>query len=104
MLQLRASVGGRELPVDLRRPMVTVTLPRSDLGLHEIFVRDTSVETLLLKGAEFDLGNIQPAAVLGRIVELQPLCKAPRFLRFERLIEAAQSIFCARSSIPSRGE
>ena len=42
---------------------------------------------MLTEDAEFDFGNIEPAAVLGRVMEFEALCQTAGFLRGERLVE-----------------
>jgi hypothetical protein len=48
-------------------------LPRSDLRPEGHCVIDPAVETLSFEHVEFNLGYIQPTAVLGDVMKLEPI-------------------------------
>lgn len=51
----------------------------SKLGVQDVEVVDAAVEALPGQPGEFDLGDVQPGAVLGRVVDLQPLGEGAGF-------------------------
>ncbi len=73
MTEFDAGVVRGELPVDLPLIIVGRGLPGSKLGVQDVEVVDAAVEALPGQPGEFDLGDVQPGAVLGRVVDLQPL-------------------------------
>ena len=73
MTEFDAGVVRGELPVDLPLIIVGRGLPGSKLGVQDVEVVDAAVEALPGQAGEFDLGDVQPGAVLGRVVDLQPL-------------------------------
>jgi len=81
-----AGVGGGELPVDLAAVGVGLALPGGELGVEGVEVVDAAVEALPGQGGEFDLGDVEPGAVSGGVVDLQPLGQRERLGRLERLV------------------
>ena len=59
-------------------PMIAVALlgPRLDLALELGPDPDSSVQALTGEHAQFDLGDVEPTAVLGRVVDLQRLARS----------------------------
>ena len=86
-LQLHASVGGGELPIGFDMFLVAGMLPGGDFLGQGLLVRDTSIETLTGQHAEFGLCHVQPAAVFGCVVPLEPLDEAARLGRGESFVE-----------------
>ena len=56
-------------PLDTAALSVAALLPCRDLTYHRFPVRESAVETLAFKDADFNLGHIEPAGMFGRIVE-----------------------------------
>jgi hypothetical protein len=77
-VQLDAGVGGFELPVGLGVVLVSVVLPCVDFAGESFLVGDAAVQTLGRENAELGFGDIEPAAVLGRVM---PLCAAESYGR-----------------------
>ena len=70
MLKFEAMIFGGELPIGLGVIGIAVVLPRGDFG-HKLFRGcDTPVQALAAQHANLDLDYVQPAGVLGDIVEL----------------------------------
>src|SRR5271154_3267057 len=77
-LQLDSGVLRRETPAHLRLRSVATLLPRFNfVPQHGHFV-NPAVEALAGKNAQFRLSHVQPTAVLGSVVELQPLPQSSR--------------------------
>src|SRR5439155_4265748 len=49
-----------------------------------------TVQALAAEQAEFDLRDVEPTAVLGRVMDLQFLHQPPRFLRGKGLVQGRQ--------------
>src|SRR3954470_7314125 len=58
---------------------VAPALPGGDLPLEILLVVDATVQALALEHPDLNLDHVEPARVLGGIVELQPLQDAMRF-------------------------
>ena len=71
-LQLNACVGGGELPIGLGVVVVAASLPGGDFLDQGLLVRDAPIETLRRQDAEFGFSHIQPTAVFGCVVPLEP--------------------------------
>ena len=52
--------------------MVSLRLPDVDLGDEPGIAFDATIEALAFEDADLDLGHVEPAGVLGRVVELEP--------------------------------
>lgn len=61
-----AGVVGGEAPVDGNVAGVPVLLPSDDFRDEDLRIGNAAVETLATQCAEFGLGHVQPAAMLGR--------------------------------------
>ena len=70
MSEFDAGVGCGELPVDLSLVGVGGLLPGGQLGVEHVEVVDASGEALPGQRGQFDLGDVQPGAVFGRVVDL----------------------------------
>src|SRR4051794_39751188 len=75
-LQLDPGVGCGELPISLGMLLVADLLPGIHFLDQGLLVGDTSVETLRGQDAEFGFCHIEPTAVFGRVVPLEPLDEA----------------------------
>jgi hypothetical protein len=51
---------------------IALALPGCDLGDDALFVVDSPIQTLASQYADLGFGRVEPAGVLGRVVELQP--------------------------------
>src|SRR5215207_3314422 len=70
MLELDAGVLGGEPPVDTTTGPVARHLPGCDLLLRGRLVGQAAVQALLGQHGQLELGHVQPAAVLGGVVDL----------------------------------
>src|SRR5271165_6643077 len=84
-------VGG-EHPVDSSAALVSLGLPDVDLGDEPVTAFDAAVETLAFEHADLDLNHVEPAGVLGRVVELNPPEHAARFGRWESGVESGSGV------------
>src|SRR6266487_3098164 len=73
VLELDPSVLGREAPVDTTTGPVARHLPRGDLPLQGRPVGQPPVQALPGQHTQLDLGHVQPTAMLGRVMQLQPI-------------------------------
>ena len=69
------------MPVDLGLAVVSIPFPRCDLAAHRLEVGDASIQALPAQCAQLDFCNVEPAAVLGRVVDFQALGQRQRQLR-----------------------
>src|SRR5262249_47450793 len=67
--------------------LIAFILDGLDLSLEDFFVSNPSLEALSAEYAQFDLGHVQPASVLRRVVELQSSKYSPRHFRSKGLIK-----------------
>src|SRR3977135_1133712 len=79
MLKFDTGVRCGELPVGLGVVDVSIVLPSRDLVDEGLFVRDSAIEALGRKDAEFGLGHIEPTAVLWSVMPFKPFCQPPCF-------------------------
>ena len=90
--KLRARLLGVEHPLDPSLGLVALLYPGGDFRDQFLAVADTSVKTLTAKDTDLELDHIQPARVLWRIVDVQPLQYAMGFGRRKRLIQCARAM------------
>jgi len=57
------------------------------VAAERVMLGDAPGEALASERAEFDLGHVEPGAVLGRVVDLKPVGQALGFGWRERLVE-----------------
>ncbi len=81
-----------EAPVDLGLAVVAVLFPSGDLTAHCLQILNASVEALTTQGAQLDFRNVEPTAVLGRVVDLQAFRQVAGFLRGEGLVQRLDSM------------
>ena len=67
-----------EAPVDAGLSFVSLQFQGVDLPAEGFLVRETLPEATAGEDAELDLRHIQPAAMLGSVVKLQPPKLKPR--------------------------
>src|SRR5215218_3156056 len=68
-----AGILGCELPFDLRSGGIAPLRPAGDLALEGVLMGDAARQALARKDAQLDLRLVQPGAVLGRVVDLEPV-------------------------------
>src|SRR5262249_33650678 len=66
-----AGLFGCEHPIDASALGIAPALPSGDLGDHPRVACDAPIEALADQDADLDLDHVQPAGVLGDVVELQ---------------------------------
>jgi transposase-like protein len=92
VLELDAGILGREAPVDPTTGAVAGRLPRRDLPLQRRPVAQAPVQALPGQHGQLDLGHVQPAAVPGGVVQLQPVGQPPGLGRWERRIQRRRRV------------
>jgi hypothetical protein len=71
MFEFDARVVGSELPICFGVVFVSIGFPRGDLLDERGSVRNAAVEALRRENAEFGFGEVEPAAVCGRIMPFE---------------------------------
>ena len=69
--QFDARVMGRELPVDLGSTKVAIAFPGGNLVRQALPVVDPARQALPSEHTQFAFGDVQPASVFRRVVNLQ---------------------------------
>src|SRR6266545_2736717 len=86
-MQLHPRILVGEPPVNGRSLSIAAFFISGDLSFERFQIRQTAIQTLTLKDAQFDFGHIEPTAMLRSVMELQlpenPTC----FLRRKSFIE-----------------
>ncbi len=67
-------------------------LPGGDLVSEDLLIGDAAVEALGRQDAEFQLRQIEPAAVLWRVMPFEPLDQPPGFGGREGLVERSFAV------------
>lgn len=80
-MELDSGVRCGEAPGDRAGTGVAVVCPGRGFGGEGVTVANAPVETLTGENAQLDLGHVQPATMLRRIVHLQLLPEPPRRVR-----------------------
>ena len=75
------------MPVGFGVALVAVVLPCGDFAGEDLLVGDAAIQTLRGENAEFGFGQIEPTAVLGRVVPFEALDEPARLGRGKGLIE-----------------
>src|SRR5215207_10782681 len=86
---LAAGFVGCEHPLDASAGRVSLPLPCADLAIEFLWMVDSTIEALAAQHPDLDLDHVEPAGVLGGVVELQAAQDAPGFGGREGLIEGA---------------
>ena len=76
--------------------MVSLRSPEVDLGNEPVAAFDAAIETLANEHADPDLNHVEPAGVLGRVVELKPPEHPARFGRWESGVESGSGGYRGR--------
>ena len=87
MLEFNASVFGGEVPIGFGVMGVAVLLPGGDFVDEGLFVGNAAVEALGGQNAKFGFRQIEPTAVLGRVMPFEALDQPSRFGRRKGLVE-----------------
>src|SRR6266487_54482 len=91
-MHLSASISAGKAPMDAAVMRIALSRQGHNVLPEVIEALDAFGQTPPLKNADLDLGHIQPTAMLGRVMHLQSLPDALRFLRWERLVEAGRRV------------
>src|SRR6266568_2768476 len=91
-MHLSASIGTRKAPMDSAVLRIALSSQSHNMLPQMIEALHPFGQTAPLKNADLDLGHIQPTAMFGRVMHLQSLPDALRFLRGKRLVEAGCSM------------
>ncbi len=86
-MQFRACFLNREMPSDRRLGRIAFSLQSGDFLDQGGLVSDPPCQALALKYTELQFGHVQPTALLGRVMKLQPFEKASRLCGREGLIQ-----------------
>src|SRR5450759_983621 len=86
--QLPICVPTRKAPLDAASSGVAPPLPRCHRGGEDSLLGGAARQALALQNTDFDLGHIQPARMLGRVVELDPTQQCRGGLHAEHFVEA----------------
>ena len=70
---------GCEHPFDACASGVALLFPCGDFADEALWVVDSTVQALAAQDADLDLDHVEPAGVLGGVVELQAAQNAPGF-------------------------
>ena len=87
MLEFDTSVFGGEVPICLGVTDIAVVLPGGDFVDERLFVGNAAVEALGGKDAKLGFRQIEPTAVLRRIVPFETLDQSSGFGRRESLVK-----------------
>lgn len=93
-----ASIRRAELPVDRADSLVAMLLPALNLPTELLDGGNVVGQTLPRQHAQFDLGNVEPAGMLGGVMDLQTLGQSFGLLRRGDLVERA-GVWVLRLSI-----
>src|SRR6478752_10368210 len=95
-LDRRAPFGARALygehPLDASSGFVALFLPSGNLRDQLLALADPPVETLPTQDADLNLDHIEPARVLGRVMEFQATKDTMGFWRRKGFIESSGSV------------
>ena len=75
-MQFDTGVCCGKAPANAGLGVISASLPGFDLAFEDFGVGDALVEALPAQGAQLDLGDVEPRAMLGRVVDLQPVGQA----------------------------
>ncbi len=89
-MHLSASIGTGKAPMDMRLLRIALSRQGHDVLPQMIEALDALGQTAPFKNADLDLGHIEPTAMFGRVMHLQSLPDALRFLWRKRLVEAGR--------------
>src|SRR5690348_10388040 len=88
-MELVTSVIGGKAPRDGTALGIALGLERGDTLAQDLHALHATRQTATCKNADLDFGHIEPTAMLGRVMELHALQKAPRLGRWEGFIQGS---------------
>ena len=88
-MELGSGVLDAETPVDASLSFVALLFQGLDLAAEGFLIGDALFEAAAGEDTEFDLRHVEPASMLGGVVELQPPRYAPRRRRRKGLVKDA---------------
>ena len=92
-MHCESCIGQREAPIDPHAPLGASVRPGGDNLLDRRLGRQSLVgEELALEDGPFDLLHVEPTAMLGREVPLDPFSQRPGVLRRKGLIQGAGGV------------
>src|SRR5215207_292477 len=91
-MQFVPRILGCKAPLDLGARGVALVFQLLDLSPERLLVADPPVEALAAEDAQLDLGDVEPTAMLRRVMELQLPQYAPRLRGRERLIQRGRAV------------
>jgi len=59
-----------EVPFDRSIAFVSIVLPGIDLAFKQVPILNSAVQALAAENGDLDLGHVEPAGMLGRVVKL----------------------------------
>src|SRR3989304_5701593 len=90
LLQLIPGVRDREAPIDHRSGGVPFNFPSTNFAFHDCFAAQSAIQTLYGQDRDFDLGHVQPTAMLGCVMKLQFPGQLPRLLGWKSLVKRSR--------------
>src|SRR5437764_8942245 len=87
-----ASLVGCEHPIDPSAAGIALSFPGVDFFDEQFWVVDSAVQALAAQNADLDLNHVEPAGVLGGVVEFEALQNAPGFGGRKGLVEGASRV------------
>lgn len=82
----------REAPIDGTPDGVAAFLPGADLATDRSQVRHASIQALSGEDADLNLGHVQPAGMLGRVVKLDTAQQSLRGVDTEHFLNAVAKV------------
>src|SRR3989339_165916 len=92
MSKFYACIDSRKMPVYLGLSVVPVVLPGANMSLHSYQIRNTPIQALSVQGTEFNLSHVEPATMLGRVVDIETFRQPPGLLRRKHSVERGQAM------------
>jgi len=83
-MEFFACIGDAKGPVDLCPGFVALLFPRGNLCYQFLRRRQSAIQTLPAQHAKLHFRHVQPTAVLGRVMQLQPLGDPPCLFRLSK--------------------
>ena len=99
MFQFHAGIGGGETPVYSDDFLVPLLHPCLDLPMQGGLVWNPAIQAASHQGTQFNLGHIQPTAVLGRVVEREACSEPLRLGGLECLGEGSRAVRVRRAPV-----
>ena len=91
-MQFSASILDREAPVDAGAIRIAFFLECMDTPPQDSLIRNTPPQTAAAEHAELDFGHVEPASMLGSVVEPQTSGDASGFVRHKSHIQGPKSM------------